>query len=159
MNLQLGLLYLAPLSMALMCTATFVQGQDTSAPGAKPATAMPSVLTVPPEAQPSPHFSAEAGTNAYLGQIPADATSRSDAYFEGGYWLILWDFLAGVVISILLLQLRWSAAMRNFAERITRFKPLQTFVYWIEYLILKASSANANTGWPRKHSGRGWEIS
>ena len=97
---------------------------------------MPSVLTVPPEAQPSSYFSAEAATNAYLAQIPSEATRRSDAYFEGGYWLILWDFLAGVVISILLMQLRWSAAMRNFAERITRFKPLQTFIYWIEYLIL-----------------------
>jgi STE24 endopeptidase len=122
--------------MALVCGAAFVQAQDASGPGAKPATAMPSVLTVPPEAQPSSYFSAEAATNAYLAQIPSEATRRSDAYFEGGYWLILWDFLAGVVISILLLQFRWSAAMRNFAERITRFKPLQTFIYWIEYLIL-----------------------
>jgi STE24 endopeptidase len=136
MNLRLGLLYLAPLSIALVCGAAFVQAQDASGPGAKPATAMPSVLTVPPEAQPSSYFSAEAATNAYLAQIPSEATSRSDAYFEGGCWLILWDFLAGVVISILLLQLRWSAAMRNFAERITRFKPLQTFIYWIEYLTL-----------------------
>jgi Zn-dependent protease with chaperone function len=136
MNLRLGRLYLGAASITLMCGAVIVQAQDASGPGAKPATAMPSVLTVPPEAQPSPHFSAEAATNAYLAQIPADATSRSDVYFEGGYWLILWDFLAGVAICILVLQLRWSAAMRNFAERITRFKPLQTFIYWIEYLIL-----------------------
>jgi STE24 endopeptidase len=136
MNLRLRLLYLGAASIAFLCGAVMVQAQDPSGPGAKPATAMPSVLTVPPEAQPSPHFSAEAATNAYLAQIPADATSRSDVYFEGGYWLILWDFLAGVAICILVLQLRWSAAMRNFAERITRFKPLQTFIYWIEYLIL-----------------------
>src|ERR1700719_100876 len=132
MNLRLGLL----LCLALLCSPTFVRAQDASAPGAKPATAMPSVLTVPPEAQPTSQFGAEAATNAYLTQIPGEATRRSDAYFEGGYWLILWDFLAGVVISILVLQLRWSAAMRNFAERITRFRPLQTFIYWIEYLIL-----------------------
>jgi len=25
--------------------------------------------------------------------------------------------------------------MRNFAERLTRFKPLQTFLYWTEFLI------------------------
>jgi STE24 endopeptidase len=56
---------------------------------------MPSVIQVPPEAQPSPHFDATAATNAYLAQIPADKTARSDAYFEGGYWLILWDFLYG----------------------------------------------------------------
>jgi hypothetical protein len=64
-------------------------------PGAKPLTAMPDVLTVPPEAQPSDRFDVEAATNAYLAEIPAAARARSDAYFEGGYWLILWDFLWG----------------------------------------------------------------
>jgi STE24 endopeptidase len=59
---------------------------------------MPSVVTVPPEAQPSDHFSAEAATNAYLAQIPAAASDRSNAYFEGGYWLILWDFLLAVIV-------------------------------------------------------------
>ena len=54
---------------------------------------MPSVIQVPAEAQASPHFDAMAATNAYLAQIPADKTARSDAYFEGGYWMILWDFL------------------------------------------------------------------
>jgi STE24 endopeptidase len=97
---------------------------------------MPSVLTVPPEAQPSANFNAEAATEAYLARIPADATARSNSYFEGGYWLILWDFLYGVAIAIVLLNFRWSAAMRNFAERLTRFKPLQTFIYWMEYLVI-----------------------
>ena len=101
-----------------------------------PATAMPSVLQVPQEAQPSDHFDAVAATNAYLAQIPADARARSDAYFEGGYWLVLWDFLYGVIVAILLLQLRWSAGMRSLAERITRFKPVQTLVYWTEYLVV-----------------------
>ena len=97
---------------------------------------MPSVLQVPPEAQPSPHFAATAATNAYLAQIPADKTARSNAYFEGGYWLILWDFLYGVAIALLLLNLRWSARMRDLAERVTRFKPVHTFVYWLQYLVL-----------------------
>ncbi len=97
---------------------------------------MPSVLTVPPEARPSDHFSAEAATEAYLAQIPADATARSNAYFEGGYWLILWDFLMGAIIYILLLRFRWSAAMRDFAERLTRFKPLQTLIYWTEFTVV-----------------------
>jgi STE24 endopeptidase len=97
---------------------------------------MPSVIQVPPEAQPSPHFDATAATNAYLAQIPADKTARSDAYFEGGYWLILWDFLYGVVVSLLLLNLRWSARMRDLSERVTRFKPLQTFLYAAQYLVL-----------------------
>ena len=112
---------------------------------------MPSVIQVPAEAQASPHFDAIAATNAYLAQIPADKTARSDAYFEGGYWLILWDFLYGVVVALILLNLRWSDRMRDLAERVTRFKalqifpswlqrllfkPLQTFVYWLQYLLL-----------------------
>src|SRR5271165_6990872 len=97
---------------------------------------MPSVIQVPAEAQPSPHFDATAATNAYLAQIPADKTARSDAYFEGGYWLILWDFLYGVVIALLLLNLRWSARMRDLSERFTRFKPVHTLVYWVQYLVL-----------------------
>src|SRR6202166_4724034 len=97
---------------------------------------MPSVIHVPPEAQASPHFDATAATNAYLAQIPADKTARSDAYFEGGYWMILWDFLYGVAVALLLLNLRWSARMRDLAERVTRFKPVHTFVYWMQYLVL-----------------------
>ncbi len=97
---------------------------------------MPSVIEVPAAAQPSANFDANAATNAYLAQIPADKTARSDAYFEGGYWMILWDFLYGVVVALILLNLRWSAKMRDAAERITRFKPLQTLLYWLQYIVL-----------------------
>jgi STE24 endopeptidase len=112
-----------------------VLSQAVPGPGGQPLTAMPSVIQVPTQAQPSANFNAEVATNAYLAQIPADARARSDAYFEGGYWMILWDFLYGTAVLLLLLNLGWSAAMRNFAERITRFKPLQTFVYWVQYLL------------------------
>ncbi|PYV64134.1 MAG: hypothetical protein DMG95_05110, partial [Acidobacteria bacterium] len=97
---------------------------------------MPSVITVPPEAQPSPNFSADAATKAYLAEIPAAARARSDAYFEGGYWLILWDFLYGVVVALLLLNLRWSDKMRDLAERVTRLKFVHDIIYWIEYVVL-----------------------
>ena len=46
------------------------------------------------------------------------------------------DFLYGFVVALLLLNLRWSARMRDLAERITRFKPIHTIAYWIEYLVL-----------------------
>lgn len=97
---------------------------------------MPSVIQVPAEAQPSPHFDATAATNAYLAEIPADKAARSNAYFEGGYWLILWDFLYGVVVALLLLNWRWSAGMRDLAGRVTRFWPVHTFVYWLQYIVV-----------------------
>lgn len=96
----------------------------------------PSVVVVPPAAQPGPAFNVEAATEAYLAQVPPAARARSDSYFEGGYWLILWDFLAGAAISLLLLNRRWSARMRQLAERITRFSFLQTMLYWAQYLVL-----------------------
>jgi len=97
---------------------------------------MPSVIVVPEAARASDHFDAQAATDAYMAQIPPDKIARSNAYFEGGYWLTLLDFLYGVVVALLLLNTRWSAKMRDLAERTARFKPLQSFVYWIEYLIL-----------------------
>jgi len=99
---------------------------------------MPSVIVVPPEAQPSANFNADAATEAYLAQIPAAARARSDAYFEGGYWLILWDFIYGAVVAVVILQLRWSAKMRDVAERITRARFIHDIVYWIEYTVLTA---------------------
>jgi hypothetical protein len=74
--------------------------QGTPMPGALPQTAMPSAIRVPAAAQPSDHFDVEAATDAYLAEIPVNARAKSDAYFEGGYWLILWDFLYGVALYI-----------------------------------------------------------
>jgi STE24 endopeptidase len=124
------------IAFALATCAILGHAEQATGPGAKPATVMPDVIQVPAAAQPSDHFDAEAATDAYLAQIPVSARSRSDAYFEGGYWLILWDFLCGAVIYVAILAFGWSAAMTRFAERITRFKPLQTLIYWFEFTII-----------------------
>ena len=96
---------------------------------------MPSVVVVPEAARASDHFDAVAATDAYMAEIPADKMARSNAYFEGGYWLMLWDFLSVVAISLVLLMTGWSAGMRNLAERLTRFRPLQTAAYWVQYAL------------------------
>jgi STE24 endopeptidase len=94
------------------------------------------ITKVPAAAQPSAQFNADAATEAYMAMIPPEATARSNAYFEGGYWLILCDFLYASAICLLLLNLRWSAKMRDLAERITRFRWLQDALYWGQYLVL-----------------------
>lgn len=121
------------LLLALMVYAIVAQADSTA--GQLPGTAMPTINSVPPGAQASPNFNPDTATDAYLALIPPEAKSRSDAYFEGGYWLILWDFVVLAVAMLLLLYLGWSAAMRNLAERITRFKPLQTLIYIWEFTI------------------------
>ena len=87
-------------------------------------------------AQRGPAFDVGAAVERYLAKMPAAERARSDAYFEGGYWLLLWDFLSTVLVMWLLLRFRWSARMRNFAERVTRFRPLQTALYWIQFIVV-----------------------
>lgn len=77
-------------------------------------------------------------TRAWLDTVPPDKKARSDAYFEGGYWLILWNFLMAAAISIFLLASRLSARFRDFAERTTRFRFLQVVLYAIPVLLLIA---------------------
>jgi STE24 endopeptidase len=99
------------------------------------------------ESSPAPTVSAPApsiapgtdpatATRAWLDTVPADKRAKSDAYFEGGYWLILWNFLIAAAVSIFLLASGISARMRDFAERITRFKALQVILYAILFVLL-----------------------
>jgi Zn-dependent protease with chaperone function len=81
-------------------------------------------------------FDPAAATQAWLDTVPADKRAKSDAYFEGGYWLILWNFLLVAAISIFLLASRISARLRDFAERAAKFKPLQVTLYAVLYLLL-----------------------
>jgi STE24 endopeptidase len=83
-------------------------------------------------------FDIEEASRAYLDRLPPDKKARSDAYFEGGYWLQLWQFLYGSAIAVLLLQTGLSARMRNFACRVIRFKPLQTAAYAIQFIVTVA---------------------
>jgi len=77
-----------------------------------------------------------AATQAWLESVPQDKREKSDAYFEGGYWLILWDYVVAASISILMLSSRVSARLRDFSERLTRHKTIRVACYSIAYLLL-----------------------
>jgi STE24 endopeptidase len=81
-------------------------------------------------------FSVDGATRTYLQKISPQAKARSDAYFEGGYWVQLWSYLYGAVVGISLLQTRLSARMRDRAVRASRFKPVQSVLYALQYLVL-----------------------
>ena len=93
---------------------------------------------VPAAAQATAHFDAKAATDAWLASLPPAFRTRSDAYFEGTYWLTLWDFLAGVAVCAILLPTRVSARMRDLAERATRSGFLQTLLYWAQFAVVTA---------------------
>ncbi len=83
-------------------------------------------------------FDPETATKSYLAQLSPEQRGRSDAYFEGGYWLPLWVFLCGLLIAGFALFSRLSARMRNLAESMTRFRPLQTLLYALQYILYGA---------------------
>ena len=78
----------------------------------------------------------DAATDAYLATISPEARARSDAYFEGGYWLMLWQFLWSTLVLILLLHTGVSAWIRDRATRLTRARWLQPGLYWIAFLLV-----------------------
>lgn len=100
--------------------------------------AAPKTPPVPPGAVASAHFDPETATKAWLETVPPAERARSDAYFEGGYWLILWNFLSTAGVAFLLMATRISARMRDLPERLTRIRWLQSFAYWIEYITISA---------------------
>jgi STE24 endopeptidase len=123
-----ALLFLVPLALP---------GQTTPSPGTPTATPAP---TPPPAAVLSPDnpeaFDAAKATTAWLDTVPADKREKSDAYFEGGYWLLLWDFLISAAILIILLQTGISARLRDFAENLTSFKALQVIAYAVPFIVI-----------------------
>jgi STE24 endopeptidase len=96
------------------------------------------VLATPPAAAQGSngHLDPQAATQAYLATLPADKKAKSDSYFEGGYWLILWDFVVGAVVYLILLGTGLSARMRDVAERMSRNVTLQSVIYWAELIVL-----------------------
>ncbi|WP_374512377.1 M48 family metallopeptidase [Niveibacterium sp.] len=81
-------------------------------------------------------FDAEQATRTWLNTIPPEARARSDAYYEGGYWLQLADLIYGLALAWLFLRGGLSARLRSYAERLTRRVPLQHMAYAAQYLVL-----------------------
>src|SRR5436190_15299107 len=76
-----------------------------------------------------------AATQAWLDSVPRNQREKSDAYFEGGYWLILWYFLVTAAISLFLLGSHLSARLRDFSECVTKVKNFQVACYAVPYLL------------------------
>src|SRR5687767_5394704 len=121
-----------PTAFRLLCLA-FVLGFAAPLPAQEDSPA-PTVSAAEPSIPPG--TDPATATRAWLDTVPPDKRAKSDAYFEGGYWLILWNFLLGAAISLFLLNSRISARLRDFAERTTRFKAIQVAIYAIGYLLL-----------------------
>ncbi len=80
-------------------------------------------------------FDVDAATRAYLAMVNGPARASSDAYFEGGYWLILWSALISIAVNWALLHFGWSAKWSAWAARRVRRPSLRTMLYALPYLL------------------------
>src|SRR5438270_12469487 len=113
------ILRLAFFSVALVVSSIALPAQQTS-----PTTAN-ALASLTPAAIPAGIADPEAATRAWLDTMPAEEKARSDAYFQGSYWLILWNFLVTVANAFLLLPTKISARVRELAAALTSFKQVQ----------------------------------
>jgi STE24 endopeptidase len=97
---------------------------------------LPPQLNLPPEALWGPGFEVSKATDAYVATISAAEREKSDAYFEGGCWIDAWGVVITVLIAWLLLGTRFSARLRDFAERRTRRGFLRGLIYAIAFLCV-----------------------
>lgn len=96
-----------------------------------------------------------AATDAYLATVNGAARARSDAYFEGGYWLILWGALVTIGVSWWLLHSGIVARLSRRAERLARGRRAgRALIFSILFLALLAIATlpwTLYTGWIREH--------
>ncbi|MCB0377753.1 MAG: M48 family metallopeptidase [Bdellovibrionales bacterium] len=81
-------------------------------------------------------FDVQDATNQYLNQLTPEQTAKSNAYFEGGYWIQLWNLFYGIAVAAILLFSGLSAKMRDLSERLTRFSFVHNFLFAIQYFLL-----------------------
>jgi len=118
---------LAAFTLSYLASALAVPNTP-SKPDASPAVSAP-------VAAPAKTFDADAATRQWLDTMSPEARAKSDAYFEGGYWLILWDFVVTLLVAWLLLGTGLSRRLRDFNEKLIKVRFLQTALYAVEYVL------------------------
>lgn len=150
--------FLAAVAAVLLLTAAVPAAGSAPAADSSPAPAAtsPPASTLAPAVTPAPaaSFDPEAATAAYMAQLSPAARAKSDAYFEGGYWLLLWDFVTGLFVAWLFLGTGLSARIRGMVERATASRSLQTALYSLLYILISTLVLlpwNAYEGYYREH--------
>jgi STE24 endopeptidase len=125
------------LTLLLLCQVLAMGPAGAEAQPTRPADIVIDTV-VPPGAQPGPSgmLDPETATAAYLGLIPPEQRTRSDAYFEGGYWIGLWDTVLTAAVMLTLLATGLSSRLRSRIERMTRGPNRQTALYAIAFVAI-----------------------
>jgi len=94
----------------------------------------PPGLHVPEQAAAGPTFDVERATAAWLATLSPEQRTLSDAYFEGGYWLRLWNLLYALAVLAFILLSGLSQRARDLAERIGK-QPLLSVALYAAFFI------------------------
>jgi len=114
---------------------------------------LPPGLQIPDAAKPGPNFDVDRATQAYLDLLTPEQRKVSNDYFEGGYWIQLWEFVYGIGIAAVLLYTGLSRRMRDIGRRVSR-PWVQTLIYgflWVLAAFLLGLPADIYTGFVREH--------
>jgi STE24 endopeptidase len=96
---------------------------------------LPPGLQIPAAAQPGPGFDVDKATEAYLNLLSPEQRALSDAYFEGGYWLQLWNLLWTIGACTVLLATGASRRMSAWSQRVNRHRWVSTPIYIASFLV------------------------
>jgi STE24 endopeptidase len=97
----------------------------------------------------------EAATQAYLNTIPAAVRAQSDAYTEGGYWLILWGLVVTAIVTGILV--RWKI-LESVSLRLQVQRPRPVLTSLVVAAAFEVFSSllefpwTVYTDWWREHS-------
>ena len=97
------------------------------------AIAVPALAETPVPVAP---FDVTEATRAYLNTLQGAARAKSNAYFEGGYWLILWGALVSILIDGAILRFGLSAHFRDLGERVFKAKAGVTWITALLYTLV-----------------------
>jgi STE24 endopeptidase len=96
---------------------------------------LPPGLQIPAAAEVGPSFNVEKATDAYLNLLSPEQRKLSDQYFEGGYWLQLWELLWTVGACALLLVTGASERMSQWSQHVSRRKWISTPLFIAQILL------------------------
>lgn len=103
--------------------------------------AVPALAEAPVPVAP---FDVTEATRAYLDTLQGAARAKSNAYFEGGYWLILWGALVSILIDGAILRFGLSSRFRDVGERVFKRK---AGITWITALLYTLTSFVITLPW------------
>lgn len=79
-------------------------------------------------------FDPEMATQKYLDTLTPEEKEKSDAYFEGGYWLILWNLVLGIIVTWVFLSLGLSRWIKRIATK-AKDIDIQNLIYISLYFL------------------------